>query len=91
MSELDNYLIASKVYYDKVFDRVEHSNVINGVDVELHFKYLKFNPNGIPKLDKLVEILFSYFTHYCFSSRKRSSAGMDEIEKEQFRAPLKIE
>ncbi len=33
----------------KVFDRVEHSNVINGVDVELHFKYLKFNPNGIPE------------------------------------------
>ena len=47
MSELDNYLIASKVYYDKVFDRVEHSNVINGVDVELHFKYLK-RPLNIP-------------------------------------------
>ena len=67
MNELDNYLIASKKYYDKVFDKVEHSNIINGVDVDLHFKFLKFNPDGIPKIDKLVEILFSYFTHYCFS------------------------
>jgi hypothetical protein len=91
MNELDNYLIASKVYYDKVFDKVEHSNVINGVDVDLHFKYLKFNPSGIPKVDKLVEILFSYFTHYCFSSRKRSAEGMDEIEKEQFISSLKDE
>lgn len=91
MNELDSYLIASKVYYDKVFDRVEHSNVINGVDVDLHFKYLKFNPNGTPKIDKLVEILFSYFTHYCFSSRKRSAEDMDEIEKEQFISSLKDE
>jgi hypothetical protein len=91
MNELDNYLIASKEYYDKVFDKVEHSNIINGVDVDLHFKYLQFNPNGIPKVDKLVEILFSYFTHYCFSSRKRSSKGMSEIEKEQFISSLKDE
>ena len=91
MNELDNYLIASKKYYDKVFDKVEHSNIINGVDVDLHFKFLKFNPDGIPKIDKLVEILFSYFTHYCFSSRKRSSEGMNEIEREQFISSLKDE
>jgi hypothetical protein len=91
MINLDEYIQGSKKYYDYVFDKVEHSNVINGVDVDLHFKYLKFDPNGNPKIDKLIEILFMYFTHYCFSSQKRNISDLDDIEKELMISKLKDE
>ena len=89
MNELENYLKVSEEHYNAVLDKVEHSNTINGVDVDLHFKYLKFNPDGIPKVDKLVDILFSYFTHYCFSSRKRTPDDGEDIE--MFYSKLKDE
>lgn len=77
---LDKYLEISKKHYDNVFDKVEHKNSIDGVDVNLHFKYLKFDPNGNPKIDLLVNTLINYATHYCFSSQKRD-ANNDEFEK----------
>jgi len=78
--KLDNYLEVSKKHYDNIFDKVEHSNTINGMDVNLHFKYLKFDPNGNPKIDLLVNTLLNYATHYCFSSQKRNIED-DEFEK----------
>jgi len=89
MDSLNNYLEASKKQYDKIFGKVEHSNSIDGIDVNLHFKYLKFDPNGNPKIDLLIKILFSYFTHYCFSAQKRSTVDMDEDEKERIISELK--
>ena len=77
---LDNYLEVSKKHYDNIFDKVEHSNSINGIDVNLHFKYLKFDPNGNPKIDLLVNTLLNYATHYCFSSQKRDIED-NEFEK----------
>lgn len=91
MNELEKYIIGSEKYYDMVFDNVEHTNIVNGVEVDLHFKYLKFDPNGNPKIDKLIDILFAYFTHYCFSSKKRNSDGMSDVEKEMFFSQLKDE
>lgn len=91
MYSLEEYIQGSKKYYDYVFNKVEHANVINGVNVDLHFKYLKFDPNNNPKIDKLIEILFAYFTHYCFSSRKRSFDHLDDIEKEIMISKLKDE
>jgi len=89
MQNLNEYLQASQKYYDKLFDNVEHNNIVNGVDVNLHFKYLKFDPNGNPKIDLLVNTLFNYFTHYCFSARKRTyDENMDEMEQEFFRNEL---
>jgi hypothetical protein len=86
---LDKYLQISQKYYDNIFDKVEHTNKINDIDVNLHFKFLKFDPNGNPKIDLLVDTLFSYFTHYCFSAQKRSLASdMDEFEQEQARNKL---
>lgn len=78
--KLDKYLEVSKKHYDNIFDKIEHSNSINGIDVNLHFKYLKFDPNGNPKIDLLVNTLLNYATHYCFSSQKRDIED-DEFEK----------
>lgn len=86
---LDKYLQVSQKYYDNVFDKVEHTNKIDDIDVNLHFKYIKFDPNGNPKIDLLVQTLMSYFTHYCFSAQKRSlDSNMDEVEQEQARNQL---
>jgi len=78
--ELDKYLEISKKHYDNIFDEVEHKNLINGMNVNLHFKYLKFDPNGNPKIDLLVNTLLNYATHYCFSSQKRDVEN-NEFEK----------
>ena len=89
---LDDYQQVSKKQYDYVFDKVEHTNIINGIDVNLHFNYIKFDPNGNPKIDLLIKILFSYFTHYCYSAQKRSfTADTDDIEKERIISELKDE
>jgi len=88
---IDNYLQISQKYYDNIFDKVQHTNMIDGIDVNLHFKYIKFDPNGNPKIDLFIKILFSYFTHYCFSAQKRSTVGLDEDEKERIISELKDE
>lgn len=89
--DLDKYLQVSQKYYDNIFDKVEHNNTINGIDVNLHFKYIKFDPNGNLKIGLLVNNLLSYFTHYCFSAQKRSAVDLDENEKERFISELKDE
>jgi len=71
MLTLKNYIQVSQKHYNNIFDKVEHENSIDGVDVNLHFKYLQFDPNGKPKIDLLVNTLLNYATHYCFSSQKR--------------------
>lgn len=53
MISLDSYLTNSKKLYNDIFDKVEHANIINDVDVNLHFKFLRFDPNGNPKIDLL--------------------------------------
>ncbi|MBN2963710.1 hypothetical protein JWV37_02865, partial [Sulfurospirillum sp. T05] len=58
---LDKYLKISQKYYDNIFDKVQHTNVVDGIDVNLHFKYIKFDPNGNPKIDLLVQTLIGYF------------------------------
>lgn len=86
---LDKYLQISQKYYDNIFDKVEHTNTIDNIDVNLHFKYIKFDPNGNPKIDLLVQTLIGYFTHYCFSAQKRTlDSNMDEFEQEQARNQL---
>jgi hypothetical protein len=92
VKNIDKYLQVQKESYTNIFDELEHKNVINGVDVNLHFNYLKFNQNGNPKIDLLVETLFSYFTHYCFSAQKRDlDSSLEESEKERIRNKLLLE
>jgi hypothetical protein len=80
MPNLNNYLQVSEKHYNNIFDTVEHENMIDGMDVNLHFKYLKLDPNGNPKIGLLVNTLLNYATHYCFSSQKRDVED-DEFEK----------
>ncbi|MDG6881100.1 Domain of uncharacterised function (DUF1837) [Phocoenobacter uteri] len=90
--DFKEYLSVMKKDYENIFDKITHNNTINNVDVNLHFKYIKFNPNGDLKIDLLVETLISYFTHYCFSAKKRSiDNNLSEIEKEKQRNKLNNE
>ena len=68
---MEDFLSVAKKDYDSIFNEVEHSNSINGVDVNLRFKFIQFDPNGDLKIDLLIKKLLSYFTHYCFSAQKR--------------------
>ena len=68
---MEDFLSVAKKDYDSIFNKVEHSNSINGVDVNLRFKFIQFDPNGDLKIDLLIKKLLSYFTHYCFSAQKR--------------------
>lgn len=89
MLDLTKYLQISQKYYDAIFDDIIHTNKINGITVDLHFKYIKFDPSGNPKIDLLIDTLFSYFTHYCFSTQKRQKKDLDDFEYEQHISSLK--
>ncbi len=62
----------SRESYEKIFNKIEHTHTVNGVDVNLRFKYIQFDPNGEPKIQLLIDTLINYFTHYCFSAQKRN-------------------
>lgn len=89
---LNDYIEVSKEDYKTLFNKVEHSNSINGVDVNLRFKYIQFDPNGDPKIDLLIKKLFSYFTHYCFSAQKRKKNQLptEQEQNELFREAQKL-
>ncbi|MBK2266886.1 DUF1837 domain-containing protein [Francisella philomiragia] len=79
---LNNLCSFDKSDYEKIFNKVDHDNVINNVNVNLRFKFIKFDPNGNPKIDLLIDTLFDYFTHYCFDSEKR---GLNRVVTEKER------
>ena len=82
----------SKDNYLKIFNKINHTNNINGVDVNLRFKYIQFDPNGEPKIQLLVDTLVSYFTHYCFSAQKRNiDPDLPSTEQERLRNKLQTE
>ena len=90
--EIEKYLSTSKKLYSNIFDKIEHIHTINGVDVNLRFKYIQFDPNGEPKIQLLIDTLVSYFTHYCFSAQKRKiDPDMPSIEQERLRNKLQTE
>ena len=82
--KLNEYVSVASNDYKTIFDRIEHTNIINSVKVNLRFKYIKFTPNGELKLDLLVNTLVSYFTHFCFSAQKREiDKSLTKSEQEQ--------
>lgn len=87
-----DYIEVSKEDYKTLFDKIEHTNKINGVDVNLRFKYIQFDPNGDPKIELLIKKLFSYFTHYCFSAQKRkmNQSPTEQEQNELFREAQKL-
>jgi len=78
--------------YQNIFKKIEHTCSIKGVDVNLRFKYIQFDPNGEPKIQLLIDTLVSYFTHYCFSAQKRNiDNSLPPSEQERQRNKLQIE
>ncbi len=88
---LKDYLQISRELYDKIFDKIDHNQRINGMNVNLRFKYLKFNPQGEPKLDLLLNTLLNHITHYCCSAQKQANNSkatkteQDAIQNELYR------
>jgi len=90
--ELNEYVSVASTDYEVLFDKIEHTKTINGVKVNLRFKYIKFTPNGELKLDLLVDTLVSYFTHFCFSAQKRQlNDELTDMQREQQRNKLQTE
>lgn len=91
-SRVEELLSVANKQYSDIFGKIEHTHTINGVDVNLRFKYIQFDPNGDPKISLLVDTLVSYFTHYCFSAQKRNiDSDLPSTEQERLRNKLQTE
>lgn len=90
--KLNNFLSVVKSDYSDIFSRVEHSNIINGINVNLRFKFIQFDPNGDLKIELLIKKLLSYFTHYCFSAQKRriNQTPTEQEQNEMYREAQKL-
>lgn len=79
---LNDFLSVSKNNYNDIFSKIEHSNLINEININLRFKFIKFDPNGDLKIELLIKRLMSYITYYCFSAQKRK-INQQPTEQEQ--------
>lgn len=68
---LDEYLTASREYYDSCLAHCEHDYRVDGVDCNLRLHYVRFDANKDPMFDVLAEALFHHITLYCLSARRR--------------------
>lgn len=82
MGKLDDYLTIVQSDYGNVFDAIDHDIEFADKEINLRFQFLKFDGNGNPKLDLLIEVLEGYITQYCFSAQKRDMSGLGDTERE---------
>ncbi len=91
-SGVEELLSVAKKKYSDIFGKIEHTHTINGVDVNLRFKYIQFDPNGEPKIRLLIDTLVGYFTHYCFSAQKRNiDPDLPQSEQDWLKNKLQTE
>lgn len=74
LSALDRYLEASRDNYKACLDCLDRTVHIDGVDVNVRFHHLKFDPNGRPKFDDLAKCLADHLIEYSFSARRRGKS-----------------
>lgn len=66
--------------YNKVFDKISHSHIIHGVEAELRFKFLKFDPNGNPQIDLLFRIIHRHLIDYCLKAQRQTYDKKEHID-----------
>jgi len=74
---LHDLLEVDKKDYSNLFSTVEHEivcGVVPAASVRLHF--IRHDAGGLVPIDKVVDTLISYITHFCFTSQRR--AGLSE-------------
>lgn len=68
---LPQYLEASRSKCEACIDVVEEDLCLEGVAARLRFHHLRFDGNGIPKVDVLAEVLADHVIEYCFAVARR--------------------
>lgn len=73
---LQDLLEVDKKEYSNLFSTVEHEitcGEIPAASVRLHF--MRHDAGGQSQMNKVVETLISYITHFCFTSERRANLG----------------
>jgi|GEM_PF-1033339 len=70
-ADLQSMLSASRQNYDACIGHVQHQHTVAGVTATTRLHHLKFNANGLPKLDALAKCLVNHAIDYAISARNR--------------------
>lgn len=68
---LDEMLSASRTNYDACLSAIEHGESCTGVRVTTRLHHLRFDGNGQPKVEALVQCLANHVIDYAIASRNR--------------------
>jgi Cap4 SAVED domain len=73
---LHDLLEVDKKDYSSLFSTVEHEitcGEIPAASVRLHF--MRHDAGGLIQMNKVVDTLISYITHFCFTAERRTGLG----------------
>lgn len=71
IQDINNFRSVCIKDYADCMHHLDHTEVINGVNANIRFHYIKFDGNGCPLIKRLAETLYDYIIHYCISCRNR--------------------
>jgi len=71
LEDLRAMLSASRQNYDACIGHVQHQHTVAGVTATTRLHHLKFNANGLPKLEALAKCLVNHAIDYAISARNR--------------------
>jgi hypothetical protein len=68
---LSDYIEVARSNYESCIQEISHNIKLEMPVAELHLKYVKFDGNGNPKFDNLVDSLYEHIINYCIAARAR--------------------